>query len=195
MTSIYRHILILLFVAASYVAAAGQYRLVNVEPNSEAWPRWELHPKSSNPSTARIPLDTCYWELGRHPLFAVSENTLIGFNLSPMLAGPGAVRHWDLYFAAYAIEDGRLRVTESCGYQIPNFKSKRYRDLYDLEVDETVFTLIYEPFSKYGGAIRYDCRYYEPGDLPKLYKRFIRMVKDCVKVNPDHKPINYLDEI
>jgi hypothetical protein len=185
MNSIYRQLLLFLLLTTAHLSTVGQYKIVNVEPNSEAWPRWELYPKEGNRTGVRIPLDTCWRELGLHAHFAVWGNTLFGCKFSPMIKRFPVVHHWNLYFAVYAIEGDQLRVTQSYDFRIPDFRSKPYRESFEVEVDETIFTLIYAPFSKYGGAIRYDCRYHEPGDIHRLYKQFFRMVKHCAKVNPE----------
>jgi hypothetical protein len=184
MIPIYRQLLLLLLIATAHLCALGQYELVLVQRDSSKLSQLELHSSDGNPTRVRIPLDTCCLEFGINPDFAVSGNTLFGCSLSPAKMFPGSMRDWTLSFAVYTIENGSLKVKESCRFLIPVFKSNLYYEYFHLKVDGTVFTLSYDPISKYGGAIRYNCSYYEPGDLPKLYKRFIRMVKQCSKVNP-----------
>jgi hypothetical protein len=173
----------------------GQYRVVPSDEDEYGHPQWQLQKIGPSKDTIRIPLEKCRMELGLHPAYVVVGNTLFGCNFDYLLLAPGSRGPYNYRFAAYAIEDKALKLTELLSYQVPDFKRKDYREDFEVQVEKTKFILIYKPFTKYGGAVIFDCAYYEPGDGERLYKRFLAMVKQYAKVNPDQKHHNPKDQI
>jgi hypothetical protein len=183
------------FAFALIIEGRSQYRVVSADEGENGYPRWQLQKIGTAKDTIRIPLDTCRMELGFQPAFVVVDTTLYGCNLDFIVQGPGTRGPWFFNFATYAIDGHALRLTESFIYRIPAIKRKDYRNDYEVKIEKTKFILMYTPFTKYGGGVVFDCAYYEQGDGEKLYKRFLAMVKQYAKINPDQKHKNPIDEI
>lgn len=173
----------------------SQYVVVPAYEDSLGWTHWELRKIMPRMDTVRISLDDCQKDLDRQAAFLVVGDTLYGCNFKVLVQEPTLGGPWYLKFAVYAIEGKALRLIEAYSYRIRDFSTEAYRRDFRVNSESTRFVLAYYPFSKYGGAVMFNCAFYEPGDAKRLHKRFIRMVRQFSRVKPPTKGVSALDQI